>query len=133
MTIIESRKWAMVLSFSIKICHEWSSCLMYEHSFQCFQVRQRTSITGCVRLSVGRSVGWSVTQTFDDPNGAPYWPTWPCFFNRVYERQPHSRVDFSVVKYLPAAVNSNTCLFFFSFSLIANLDAGGSSDHFLRL
>ena len=27
--------------------------------------------------SVGWSVGWSVTHLFDDPHGAPYWPTWP--------------------------------------------------------
>ena len=30
---------------------------------------------------VGRSVGWlvcGVTQSFDDPHVAPYWPTWPC-------------------------------------------------------
>ena len=39
-----------------------------------FQVRQSTSITGCVRWSVGR-----VTHSFDDPHVAPYWPTWPCF------------------------------------------------------
>ena len=26
---------------------------------------------------VGRSVGWSVTHSFDDPHVAPYWPTWP--------------------------------------------------------
>ena len=31
------------------------------------------------------SVGWSVgrvTHSFDDPPGAPYWPTWPCL--KVY-------------------------------------------------
>ena len=37
-------------------------------------MRQSTSITGCVRLSVGRSVG-RVTHSFDDPHVAPYWPT----------------------------------------------------------
>ena len=45
----------------------------------CFQVRPSTSITGCVRLSVGRSVG--IAFAFDDPHGAPYWPTWPCFLH----------------------------------------------------
>ena len=28
---------------------------------------------------VGQSVCWSVTHSFDDPHGAPYWPTWPCY------------------------------------------------------
>ena len=32
-----------------------------------------------VGWSVGRSVG-RVKHLFDDPPGAPYWPTWPCFF-----------------------------------------------------
>ena len=32
-------------------------------------------------VSVGWSVGWSVTHSFDDPLGAPYWPTWPCFLH----------------------------------------------------
>ena len=41
-------------------------------------MRQSTSITGCVRWLVGRSVGWSVTHSFDDPHVAPYWPTLPC-------------------------------------------------------
>ena len=27
--------------------------------------------------SVGRSVGLSVTNSFDDPHGAPFWPSWP--------------------------------------------------------
>ena len=43
-----------------------------------FYVRQSTFINGCVRQSVGRSVGW-VTPSFDDTHVAPYWPTWPCF------------------------------------------------------
>ena len=30
--------------------------------------------TGCVRWLVGR-----VVYSFDDPHGAPYWPTQPCF------------------------------------------------------
>ena len=34
-------------------------------------MRPSTSITGCVRRSVGRSVGWSVTHSFDDPQVAP--------------------------------------------------------------
>ena len=34
-----------------------------------FRVRQSTSITGCVRRSVGRLVGWSVGN--DDPHVAP--------------------------------------------------------------
>ena len=29
--------------------------------------------------SVCLSVCWSVTHSFDDPDVAPYWPTWPCF------------------------------------------------------
>ena len=37
------------------------------------KVRRSTSITGCVRRLVGRSV----SQTFDYPQGAPTWPTWP--------------------------------------------------------
>ena len=28
---------------------------------------------------VCRSVGLSVTHSFDDQHVAPYWPTWPCF------------------------------------------------------
>ena len=36
-----------------------------------------------------RSVGWSVcrsvTHSLDDPHVAPYWPTWPLFFNRVIQ------------------------------------------------
>ena len=40
-------------------------------------MRQCISITGCVRWSVGLSVG-RVTHSFDDPHVAPYWPTWPC-------------------------------------------------------
>ena len=31
-------------------------------------------------MSVRQSVGLSVTRTFDDPQGAPTWPTWPCFY-----------------------------------------------------
>ena len=31
-------------------------------------------------MSVGLSVGRSVTHSFDDPHVAPYWPTWPCFY-----------------------------------------------------
>ena len=45
-------------------------------------MRQSISITGCVRWSVGRSVGRSVcgvTHSFGDPHVAPYWHTWPCF------------------------------------------------------
>ena len=35
--------------------------------------------------SVGLSVCLSVTHSFDDPNVAPYWPTWSCFLvSRVY-------------------------------------------------
>ena len=43
-------------------------------------MRQSTSITGCVRRLVGRLVGLSVTHLFDDLHVAPYWPTWPCFY-----------------------------------------------------
>ena len=32
----------------------------------------------CMAVSVGVSVGLLVTHMFDDPHGAPYWPTWPC-------------------------------------------------------
>ena len=46
-------------------------------------MRQTTSVTGCVRWSVGRSVGqsvgWLVTHSLDDPHVAPYWPIWPWF------------------------------------------------------
>ena len=45
------------------------------HYSSFFYMRQRTSITGSVRWLVG----WSVTHLFDDPHGAPYWPTWPFF------------------------------------------------------
>ena len=41
-------------------------------SFSFSQVRQSTSITGCVRCSVGRLVSCSVTHFFDDQHGAPY-------------------------------------------------------------
>ena len=44
------------------------------HYSSFFYMRQRTSITCSVRWLVG----WSVTHSFDDPHGAPYWPTWPC-------------------------------------------------------
>ena len=37
---------------------------------------------------VGRSVGRSVTHSFDDPHGAPYWPTWPCSL-----AAPNDKVD----------------------------------------
>ena len=47
-------------------------------------MRPRISIIGCVRWSVGRLVGWLVTQAFDDPNGAPYWPTGPCYIKGRY-------------------------------------------------
>ena len=43
-------------------------------------MRQTTSITGCVLWPVGRSVGWSVPHSFDDPYVAPYWPSWPCLY-----------------------------------------------------
>ena len=43
-----------------------------------FQVRQSTSLTGCVRWSDCWLVG-RITHLFDDPHVAPYWPTWPCF------------------------------------------------------
>ena len=32
---------------------------------------------------VGRSVGRSVTHLFDDPHGAPYWPTWPFLVSNI--------------------------------------------------
>ena len=42
-------------------------------------MRQSTSITGCVRRSVGRSVGWSVCDAFvRRSTRRTYWPTWPC-------------------------------------------------------
>ena len=31
--------------------------------------------------SVGWSVGWSVTHSFDAPHRRTYWPTWPCSFS----------------------------------------------------
>ena len=37
-----------------------------------FLVRQRTTLTGCVYLSVGRLVHLSGN---DNLHGAPYWPT----------------------------------------------------------
>ena len=37
-------------------------------------MRQSTSITGFVRWLVGLLV----THLYDDPQVAPYWPTWPC-------------------------------------------------------
>ena len=43
------------------------------------QAHQSTSVTGCVR----RLVGWSATQTFDNPHGAP---TWASLQSAFYER-----------------------------------------------
>ena len=36
-------------------------------------------------VSVGRSVGWLVTHSFDDSHIAPYWPTWPCFLMLAFK------------------------------------------------
>ena len=33
---------------------------------------------GWLALSVGWLVGLLVTHLYDDPQVAPYWPTWPC-------------------------------------------------------
>ena len=52
-------------------------------------MRQSTSTTGCVRWSVG----WLVTHSFDDPHVAPYWPTWPCFFNKKVSDELNSYLD----------------------------------------
>ena len=35
--------------------------------------------------SVGRSVGWLVTHSFDNPHVAPYWPTGPCLAIFLYK------------------------------------------------
>ena len=58
-----------------------------EDASRSFQVRQSTSIIGCVRWSVGRSVG-RVTNSFDNPLGAPYWAAWPCFIGAQYRASP---------------------------------------------
>ena len=52
-----------------------------------FSVRQSTSITGCVRRSVGRSVGLSVKHSFDDPHA---------LFKIVviWSADPNARLDF---------------------------------------
>ena len=60
-------------------------------------MRQNTSITGCVRRSVGWSVGWSVTHSFDDPHVAPYCPTWPCSIQGA-ERKKMKNCSFFVFR-----------------------------------
>ena len=97
-----------------------------------FQVRQSTSIIGCVRLSVGRSVDRSVvrvTHLFDDPHVAPHWPTWPGFLSfspfvnlrailRIqFKRQRDIYVHFCHLCHLLQQPSSN----FFGILLINNL------------
>ena len=47
------------------------------------------SVAGCARWSVGRSVGWLVTHSFNDPHVVPYWPTGPCFNFVNVLHKPH--------------------------------------------
>ena len=64
-----------------------------------------SSLTGCVRRSVGWSVGWSVgllvgllvgrvTHSFDDPYVTPYWPTWPCLFSNDISVPKNTKTKF---------------------------------------
>ena len=81
-------------------------------------MRQSTSITGCVRCSVGWSVCLSVTHSFDDQHVAPYWPSWPCYNDYVTKDVFHiavekifpadfrlDRSEFWVIEYVGASVH----------------------------
>ena len=50
-------------------------------------MRQSTSITGCVRRSVGWSVGRSDNAFVRRSTRRTYWPTWPCYLALLTERR----------------------------------------------
>ena len=44
-------------------------------------------------LLVGRLVCLSVTHSFDDQHVAPFWPTWPCYYEYVTKDVFHIAVE----------------------------------------
>ena len=53
-----------------------SSSFQNTHHFFCSFVGATKHLYNWLYPLVGRSV----TQSFDNPHVAPYWPTWPCSF-----------------------------------------------------
>ena len=76
------------------------ACTLYQRYNYVFFSFFDASITGIVCRVIGRSVGWSITHSFDDPHGAPYWPTWPCLKVCLLVKDSNSSFLFIIFFYI---------------------------------